>query len=431
LSSSASDCYTITTIDEWEVFVKKMATDSTHGTGQYYVLGNDLDFAGKAFHPIVNFSGTFYGLGYSLKNINCATWQYWTGSTYVNIGTSNIAHSGFGTFCKITNATITDLIVKDYSFQNIPQSSTLTPVTEWGPFTGAIAGVSYGNDNVLNCHTTGEVKSTITYATYFNASGIVGTKNIANSTLLIYRCSSEIDANINVNTTNRAVMISGMLGSGGLANAIIHIYDCATNVRWTGTGAYHHVSVGVAWNVSLPTMENIVGTVDATTTIRPYSGVLTGTSSNVTEKNAYVEGKNGTASKDSIIASSRTSGTTTGSNINIVKSTTSYAPLQSSSYDALGNNVTTYSSTDIMIASAKTFFSNNYSNIWDTDKIGGSYDPDNSPVRNYLVATITFKNLLSGDKEEDITSVPTDDYMQGDVLPSASNNANFASYIAS
>ena len=111
--------HVITTIDEWEIFVKKMATDSTYGTGQYYVLGNDLDFAGEAFHPVANFNGTFYGLGYSMKNITCDTWQYWTGSAYADIGASNITNSGFGIFCQITNATITDLIVRDYSFLNL------------------------------------------------------------------------------------------------------------------------------------------------------------------------------------------------------------------------------------------------------------------------------------------------------------------------
>ena len=56
------------------------------------------------------------------------------------------------------------------------------------------------------------------------------------------------------------------------------------------------------------------------------------------------------------------------------------------------------------------------SQIWDADKIGGSYDPDNSPVRNYLVATVTFKNLLSEDNEEAL-DLPVDDYLKGDSLP--------------
>ena len=281
--------HVITSIDEWEIFVKKMATDSTCGTGQYYVLGNDLDFDGEDFHPVLKFNGTFYGLGYSIKNITCDTWQYWTGSAYADLGASNIAHSGFGVFCKITNATIADLIVQDYSFQNIPQSSTL--VSGHGPYNGAIAGVSYGNDSILNCHTVGEVKSTFNYTSHYILGGMVGIKYSSGSTLLTYRCSSEIDAVINLPAC--VIMLGGMIGYGGFANTIMHIYDCVANARWTGSARYSHVAVGIGWNIGLPTIENVIGSIDATTTSYPFSGSLLGTGANTAMKNIYVKGQTG------------------------------------------------------------------------------------------------------------------------------------------
>ncbi|MDE6471645.1 MAG: hypothetical protein K2L52_01300, partial [Clostridia bacterium] len=430
--------HVITSIDEWEVFVKKMATDSTHGTGQYYVLGNDLDFDGVAFHPVVNFNGTFYGLGYSLKNITCATWQYWTGSAYANIGTSSVALGGFGAFCRLNDGTITDLIVTDYSYQNVPQNQTY--YSNHGPYVGGIVGSSYGNNNILNCHTTGEIKSTVSYSTYAISGGIVGMHNIANKTLLTYRCSSELDVSVKCGS---APVTGGMVGYP--VSGLTVVYDCVANVRNPHTSASDYIGASVSLARGNVTIENFVGT----TTITPSSssagsncGLVGVDTNNVTLKikNTYFEGLKGIASattKNPIYAViGRVKAVANNViNINVVKTSAKYSTLSSGTSDALSNissEPNEFSNSDLMLASAKTFFSGSqYSNIWDTSKIGGSYDPDNSPVRNYLVATITFKNLLSGDKEENIVSVPTNDYMTGDELPNASNNANFASYIAS
>ncbi|MDE7070517.1 MAG: hypothetical protein K2O86_00910, partial [Clostridia bacterium] len=426
--------HVITSIDEWEIFVKKMATDSTYGRGQYYVLAKDLDFDGIDFHPVVNFSGTFYGLGYSLKNITCENWQYWTGSAYASIGASNIALGGFGVFCRLLSATVTDLIVQDFIYQNTPTNQAM--VSGHGPYVGGVVGLSYGNDNILNCHTVGEITSNIVYPCHVCSGGIVGMNHLAGTSLFLYRCSSEID--VLTNTSSSWVPIVGMIGYNHTGNAVI--YDCVANIRLTHSSThYNHAGVVSGWQYnSTQTVENIVGTIDITTSARNYTGALCGTANrNSTIKNVYVEGKIGAtdATKNSIYAVTSNAGqlsATNVSNINVVKSTSNYSTLQSGSADGLpAGTAIEYNSLDIMNATAKTFFENSYSQIWDKDKIGGSYDPNNSPVRNYLVATITFKNLLSEDKEQDIVSVPTDDYMQGDVLPSASNNANFASYIAS
>ncbi|MDE7191630.1 MAG: trichohyalin-plectin-homology domain domain-containing protein, partial [Clostridia bacterium] len=84
-----------------------------------------------------------------------------------------------------------------------------------------------------------------------------------------------------------------------------------------------------------------------------------------------------------------------------------------------------------MLTEAKTFFGNNYSQIWDTDKIGGSYDPDNSPVRNYLMAFINFRNLNNGGNSEE--KVGLDDgegYVVGDKLPDKTSDVTaFTTYL--
>ena len=52
--------YVINSTDEWEIFVKKISKDGTHGNGQYYVLGKDLDFSSiTPFRVVSKFNGTF------------------------------------------------------------------------------------------------------------------------------------------------------------------------------------------------------------------------------------------------------------------------------------------------------------------------------------------------------------------------------------
>ncbi|MDE6472453.1 MAG: hypothetical protein K2L52_05445, partial [Clostridia bacterium] len=440
--------YVITSTNEWEIFVKRMETDATRGSGQYFVLGGDLDFDGVTFHPVRFFSGTFYGLGYSIKNITCATWQYYNGNTLTNIASTTYS---FGLFCRLTDATVTDLIVDNFSYQNMPLTSEIG--TDRASFTGGIAGMSSGNDFVLNCHTVGEIISTIKYNTWIPIGGIIGGKHntgTATNPLLIYRCSSELDASLSglssSSTASSGPLGGGILGDGynGIRNWTMYMYDCVSNLRFT-TSSLHYIggAMGLAYYVTY--MENVVCSLDIISSADRRSGALMGSYTLGTKylKNCYSDGKIGSNSSnkfsmESVHGSAQiTSSNGNASNINQVKSSSAYASTGGGSGygDCLSNYAGEpheFSNSDLMLASAKTFFSGSqYSNIWDTSKIGGSYDPDNSPVRNYLVATITFKNLLSGDKEEDIASVPTDDYMQGDVLPSASNNANFASYIAS
>ncbi|MDE6475067.1 MAG: hypothetical protein K2L70_08215 [Clostridia bacterium] len=428
--------YVITSIDEWEIFVKQMAADSTYGTGQYYVLANDLDFDGVDFHPVVNFKGTFYGLGYSLKNITVnSNWQYWNTSTnaYVNIGTSNIALGGFGVFCRIIEATITDLIVRDFAFRETPANSTC--LANHGPYVGALVGLSYGDNNILNCHTSGEITSNIAYSIHPFSGGIVGLNYNSGHNLFVYRCSADMEVKTNTNSSH--VPIIGLVAynhTGGLT-----LYDCVANFIINVPGTYYtHSSIIIGWTLTSATtlIENVVGAIDITTGVRNYSGALLGSANrNIIIKNAYCQGKIGTtdATKNSLIAITGNNGQIPAanlSNINVVKSTSSYSPPQSGSSDIVPVGVATeYSNSDIMIDAAKNNVGTGLlSQIWDKDKIGGAYDPDNSPVRNYLVATVTFKNLLSGDNEEDV-GLPSDDYMKDDPLPTPSNEyPDFKSY---
>ena len=61
--------------------------------------------------------------------------------------------AGFGLFCKIDSAAITDLIVQDYNFTSMPNTAALDQY--WGNYQGGLVGITFGNSNILNCHLQG------------------------------------------------------------------------------------------------------------------------------------------------------------------------------------------------------------------------------------------------------------------------------------
>ena len=410
--------YVITTVDEWNLFTQKMEKDSTHGKAQYFTLGSDIDFKDQEFHPVRFFNGTFYGIGNSLKNISCNEWKYWDGTQYISIGTTV---NGFGVFCKTENATIADVIIDNYNYANMPQVSFDASRASG---VGALIGFSNTADNVLNCHTLG----TIEMGSQFNikcaaASGMVGFRpsNGTNTVLLIYRCSSKV----NVNAIGTGIIMTGGFIGELYRNVTAHIYDCVANVEnTTASKAYIHSSSAVGWEEQGSTLiiENFIASINIASNQLNYSGSLAGIMSTAIFTNIYVDGQIGTENKlpYPIVGGSKkiSSGV---SNVNTVKPDgTSYAKLYGE--DSLagypgGAEPNEYRSKDLMLSIAKNDVGSLLpSQIWDADKIGGSYDPDNSPVRNYLVATVTFKNLLSEDNEEAL-DLPVDDYLKGDALP--------------
>ncbi|MDE6870203.1 MAG: hypothetical protein K2J75_05695, partial [Clostridia bacterium] len=97
---------------------------------------------------------------------------------------------------------------------------------------------------------------------------------------------------------------------------------------------------------------------------------------------------------------------TSASNINVVKSTSTYASIAyADSLSNIASEPTEYPTTDAMLSSAKKFFGDNYSQIWDVDKIGGTYTSDTSPVRNYLVAFVNYRNLIDGGSDEESVGI--------------------------
>ncbi|MDE6471476.1 MAG: hypothetical protein K2L52_00415, partial [Clostridia bacterium] len=451
---SQDNPYVLSSVADWETFVKLMETDSTHGSGKYYVLASCLDFTGETFHPVRFFSGTFYGMGNTISNIDCSTWQYYDGGTTLkDIASTTLS---FGLFCRLTNATITDLVVEDFIYSQIPATSTYPNSTDRMSATGGIAGMSSGNDAVLNCHTSGEITSTITYTKMLPTGGIIGGKftfGTANTTITFYRCSSNMEITIigggSANYTGP--MYGGIFGENYNNNisSITYMYDCVANAIANNNASNQTYSGAMGYKYHSLYMENIVCAIDIN---HGYIGGAifglnsAGLSGTTYVKNVYSEGKVGvstTTSKPSMraivsnSASVRLATSPNIANLNVVKNGT-YATPYFSNGDALDNNTepTEYPNSSAMVANAKTFFSATpYSNIWDVDKIGGEYTPDESPVRNYLMAFINFRNVINGgqDIENDVEKVGLEDgvgYVVGDKLPDETSDVTaFTTYL--
>ncbi|MDE6606059.1 MAG: hypothetical protein K2K85_08605 [Clostridia bacterium] len=384
--------YVIASVDDWETFAKMMGpSTSDRGLNKYFVLANDLDFKNRTFRPIPIFKGTFCGMGNELLNItiNSNNWKYWSGSDWTTWGT--YASAGFGVFGRTDSAIITDLIVQDFNFTNMPQTSALN----YGNYQGGLIGVGCGNEYILNCHINGTIDDTgVTYSHYVWTGGIMGISypGIANNTVTIYRCSAD------------TVFIGGAFSSshyshgGGLigearSGVNTNIYDCAVNYDFRGTKTsmdYSGPTLCINRDTARAVVENVVANLKTNSTTRV--GVLYPYGSFNIVKNIYADGavgENGAIGLISSLANNPTSPT----NINIGQyvNTTSIA--------------TKYTNSNDLYQAAKNAVGSSLpSQIWDASKIGG-YTPDTSPVRNYLLAFVSYRNLTNGGNDEESVGI--------------------------
>ena len=262
--------YAISSTNDWKIFAKLMETDANRGSGKYFVLTQDIDFDGEDFYPIRFFKGTFYGQGYSLKNIKVSNWIYLTGT---GENTANIASTtyGFGVFCQTNGAAITDLIVDNYNYIDMPATNAYQ--TRVISSTGGIIGLSLGSDYILNCHTYGRINSSITYGNYPAMGGIIGSRDYGVGTSLIYRCSAQVYMNIKA---IKCAIVGGIIGEAINSNTI-KIYDCIADFDFDTTGVYMHAS-GLAGLMHMSTwyVENTLSNININSDMPNAAGGMTG-----------------------------------------------------------------------------------------------------------------------------------------------------------
>ncbi|MDE7071430.1 MAG: InlB B-repeat-containing protein, partial [Clostridia bacterium] len=403
----------------------------SYGAGEYFVLANDIDFAGEAFHPVRNFKGNFYGIGYALKNISCSSWQYWNGSDYVTFTATNY---GYGVFCNTQGTVIADLIVENYEYLEIPRTNAWTG--NRGACAGGIVGYSTSECKILNCHTSGRISSSVTH-TYRTAwGGIIG-EHYTTSPITVYRCSANIDTYSRHSGTAIYPMHGGIVGhTDNTSMTAFNIYDCVANLT-ADCGAPISTHVGAVVGLLYTTtskIENVVAKSEITVSggSGTSSSAIAYTSGQTSIKlsNVYVGGSIGASGATKLPlymlgTQTLTSSNSQLSNLNLVKpSSLSYA----TGYTGMTNSFTSSSPAqptlretfDDLYSKAEQDVDNGLlpSSIWDKSKIG-NYTPADSPVRNFLKATVSFKNLLSSGGEEEL-GIDTAEYRAGDTLPSPS-----------
>jgi uncharacterized repeat protein (TIGR02543 family) len=418
---SKENPYVIASVGDWEKFAKMVGpTTSTRGLNEYFVLAADLDFSGVTFRPIPRFAGNFHGLGFTLSNINCSSWVYWNGSSWVAFGTTTSA--GFGVFGRTDSATITDLILQDYYFTGMPNTESLT----WSNYQGGLVGTICGNDSILNCHLQGEIDGgNNSYPNYGWSGPIVAFLYKATSSdtnVIIYRCTANTVMSISPNA-EKNFHTGGIIGDSN--NGVnLKISDCTSYFNFTNNTGYGHTGgiMGYMRESGRVSVENIVSTYYYSGRYIAGGGICalhTNTNNLKLIKNTYVHAaKGGVGSTGAMNAAEAAPQSSSNLHFGPYVNTTpitSPVPTKHSSvsalFDAAKNSVG--SGTDKLPEQ-----------IWDREKITEEVTPDTSPVRNYLVATLTFKNLLSGGNEEGV-GLDDADFMPGEELPKPE-----ASYLA-
>ena len=398
---SQTNPYVIASLADWETFVRVVSNDSNHGAGKFFALAANLDFSGITdFHAVPLFSGTFYGLGYTLSNITSSTWKKYDNSAVIDASQS----WGYGLFCKLTNATITDLSVNNFLYKDMPHG--IETHENRGGGVGGIAGYSSGNDYILNCHTNGSISSDIVYTDYCTpAGGLVGggfKGTTAENLTFFYRSSANLSVALKFNSSDRiAALVGGIIGDTWYCKNSTYIYDCTASITRPHTDGniylYTSGADAILGRGSNLYIDGFVGKIDATTDARVDSGSVmglftqSGYHSVLSVKNYYVDAIVRTSSgmrsmhpymdNNSFVNTSWIS--VTSSNVNY---TNTYAFASERDPVTSYAGLVTHSSATNLLAAAKNAVGASSalnSAIWNSSKIGG-YAPNNSPVRNYL-----------------------------------------------
>ncbi|MDE5654473.1 MAG: InlB B-repeat-containing protein, partial [Clostridia bacterium] len=347
----------------------------------------------------------------------------------------------FGTFCNsTTGAIITDLVVEDYQFLDIPITSVLSSLGRQS-IVGGIMGYSRGGASaILNCHASGVIngQTASSYTSYTCCGGIIG---ISMHAITIYRCSATLDMTFTKYTAN-GMISGGIIGNtyqGSTAAYSAYLYDVVAETTATITSKNNYIGsiVGISHAKTFK-IENAVCKIETTCNASANSATGLGwhdTASGTSTKfyniynSSFYGASNATKLPNYFSASANylTASNSQLSNLNIVKpASLSYATITSGYHTTINNSSpaqpTLHETNDDIYDKAKQDVDDSIlpSKIWDKSKIGG-YTPADTPVRNFLTANVTFKNLLSGGGEEGV-GIATAEYRAGDALPSPSGS---------
>ncbi|MDE7191666.1 MAG: hypothetical protein K2O35_04300, partial [Clostridia bacterium] len=200
---SQENPFVINSTAKWNAFAADMNNTSSgitdYGEGDYFVLAKDLDVSGLTFVLVNRFSGTFYGLGNTIKNLSI-------------VGSASCAP-----FVVLANGKITDLNNYNFNYLNCDQQS------------GIVSSLN-GDGYILNCHVQGQASCDASAPSVIQRciGGIVAMVDPKTGAdyndIIIYRCSASFSAtNLFSNSTGNSIL--GAIVGCRYRNAIT-ILDC-------------------------------------------------------------------------------------------------------------------------------------------------------------------------------------------------------------
>ena len=234
----------INSTDEFIKF-KSSVNNGSNYTGTTVFLNSDIDFTGKTFEPISNFSncflGTFDGQGHGISNIN------------MNSSSKYAGLFGFSRGLIIKNV----ILDSSCSISSTFNGSDLV-------YTGGIIGECYAFsepctiENSVNMASVSFSGDTRSY--YLYLGGIAGYLNSWDSNFFVKNCVNYGD--ITNSGTSRYSYIGGVVGGfhGDSSNKRGYIYNCLNLglITYIGTTKYDLYLGGIAGYTCYTTIENCV-----------------------------------------------------------------------------------------------------------------------------------------------------------------------------
>jgi len=270
---SQENPFVIMDTTDWNNFADNVASIS-NGDGKYFVLAADLNFGGATIKSVVQFEGTFYGLGHTISNFL--------------LDVSGIRAAIFG--LSQTNITVTDLNVYVNDESNYAKTCNSA---------GTICGSSNGSSFYLNCHSNYHVSDRTSLSASRGHIAIGGIVGDSYGSILFYRCSAKVEGKAN---NYHSISVGGMIGSI-YSSVAMKSLDCYGSVNGTFTSTnnviYTASIVGILNGCADLIIENCAGIVSidyygthedrSATLISAWNGDYAAQKLSV--KNCYVFGK--------------------------------------------------------------------------------------------------------------------------------------------
>lgn len=218
-SGTADDPYVLKTVDDWKNLSAGVGVYEQHHEGDYFQMGNDIDFADSDFRGVgvkgnTTFDGIFDGKGFQVKNLTLDGAQknangslntsnsYWYSALFSMVGKpgklSNITIAAGGTLeVYHYGAAVVGLL-----YGTAENCRNYSDLNCWGQYAGAIAGGMPDSGKLTGCYNAGKI-----YAAHNNALGVAGIAGYVMGSVN----NSQNDGGVSMLSTNTKGIAAGIV----------------------------------------------------------------------------------------------------------------------------------------------------------------------------------------------------------------------------